>query len=640
MLNHLFSPFEINGKKLKNRTVVPAMAMNLCNPDGTCSERFISYFEAKAKGGFAMIFTDDCAVMPNGRAFVQIPGLWDDSQVEGFKEYTKRIHAQDSLAMVQLYHCGRQTMTQVANGLQPWSASAARDPFYGELPHKMTLEDIQTVVDAFGEAARRAEEAGFDGVEVHCYGYLMWEFLSTFINNRTDKYGGSLENRMRIVLEVLRKIRSKVSSDFIVGVRIGAMEGMDGGRTIEETKIMIPYLEAAGINYVNVTSGCSYASDKLVPSSYFSMGWLADYAKAIKEVATVPVIGGNRYTDMRVADQAIASGKADLIAFGRASIVDPEAPNKAREGRFEDIRTCIGCLKGCMGRIFMQGQGGCVLNPRTGNECDLPETVHAETPKKVMVIGAGPGGMAAAIEAAKAGHTVEVYEKTDRMGGQFFLASIPPYKSPIRDFVCWQTTQLEKLGVPIHLNTEVTEDLVKSAKPDVIVAATGAEPIIPPIPGIDSEKVVTARYLLEGNILPGRANVVIGGGAVGCETADYITAVGMGAQVTVVEMMDDVALDEGMTRGDLLADMEKHHVTILRKTTVKEITDEGVVVEGGMNGVIPADRVILAAGSKPDNALASKLKDAGYRVEVIGDAVEQGFVDKAIREGYLLGRSL
>lgn len=640
MLKNLFSTFEINGKKLKNRTVVPAMAMNLCNTDGTVTERFISYFETKAKGGFAMIITDDCAVIPGGRAFVRIPGIWSDEHIPGFKEYTKRIHAQGSLAIVQLYHCGRQTTTQIA-GEKPWSVSAAPDPVYGEFPHKMTIEDINTVVNAYGEAARRAQEAGFDGVEIHLYGYLLAEFLSTLTNDRTDQYGGELSNRLRIVIEVINKVRSKVSKDFIVGVRIAADECTSGGRTVEETKAIVPYLEEAGINYLNVTAGSAYGADKLVPSMYVSVGWLENATEEIKKVAHVPVIGSSRYTDMRVAEQALASGKADLIAFGRASIVDPEAPNKAKEGRFEDIITCLGCLHGCMGRIFMQQQGGCVLNPRTGNECDYPETVKAEKPKKVMVIGAGPAGAATAIEAAKAGHHVEVYEKSGRSGGQFLLASIAPHKNAHRNFVCWQRTQLEKLGVPIHYNTPGSVELVKKVNPDVVILASGSTAIIPRIPGADKPSVVTARDILEGTTAPGMLNAVIGGGSVGCETANYI-ATGF-RPVTVIEMLDDVAMDElPAPRGGLLMDMAQHNVNIMRKTKVKEITDEGVIVENpdGSDGFVKADKIILAAGSRPDSTLAEGIKEAGYNVEVIGDAVKAGLVDKAISEGYILGRSL
>lgn len=641
MLNNLFSEFTIKGKTLRNRTVVAPMVMNLCNIDGTCTERFTAYHETKAKGGFGMIITEDFAVMPNGKGFIKVPGLWDDSQIDGFKEFTKRIKAQGAVIIAQVYHCGRQTSCRLI-GEQPWAPSADPCPSIWEVPHEMTIDEIHQVIDAFGETARRAEEAGFDGIELHgAHGYLLAEFLSPYSNQRTDEYGGGLEGRLKFPEEVIRKVRSKVSDDFIVGYRISGDEYVGGGRTIEDTKTIVPYLERAGIDYVHVTAGCYGASDALCPSMYTRHAWIADAAREVKQVTNLPVISVGRYNDMRIADQVLGSGKADLIAFGRASLADPYAPNKAKEGRFEDIITCIGCHQACLGGIMPQKAGGCILNPFTANEYELPEVVKAEEPKKVMVIGAGPAGLEAAIEAAKSGHTVCVFEKRAWAGGQFRLGSVPPYKGEIANFSKWQMTQLEKLGVPVTFCTEATKELVQEIAPDVVIVATGAESLIPAkIPGVAKSIVCTAHDILEGKAIGGTKNVIIGGGSVGCETANYLAA--NKKKATVVEMLEDIATDEpGVPRGDLIKNMRTHLVNVLTETTVVEILDDGVLVknEDGEKK-IKANCVVLAVGSRSVNTLAEELKDTGIRVEVIGDALQPGKAGTAIRAGFDLGRSL
>ena len=641
MLDTLFSPYTLKGKTLKNHTVVPGMVMNLATTDGMCTERYIQYFEAKAKGGFALVMPGSVAIRPEGRAFVQIPGLWKDEQAESWKEFTKRIHACGTLTFAQLYHCGRQTSPPVNGGFQPWSCSAAIDPVYGCMPHRITTAEIPALIEDYGKAARRAQVAGFDGVEIHAYGYLLMEFLSTTTNDRTDQYGGGLENRVRIVQEVIRECRAQTSDDFIIGVRIAAKEGVEGGRSLEETKVLIPYLEEAGVDYINVTAGCSFNADGLMPTMHTSPAWLNDDIEEIKKIANVPIIASSKYNDMRIADQALKEGKADLVAFGRASIVDPDAPNKAQAGDFEDIKTCLGCLKGCMLKIFMQQQGGCVLSPRTGNEVDYPEVVKAAEPKHVMVIGAGPAGASAAIEAAKSGHTVDVYEKSYSAGGEMLLASIPPAKSAMRNFIRWQVHQMEKLGVNLHFETEVTEELVKKVNPDVIVYAAGASSALPPIPG--AEKATSAFDILSGAAAPGMANVIIGGGAVGAETANWI-GMTRGVPSTVVEMGPTIALDEGPTLPNLLGDLSRLGVKLLTNTKVKEILDDGILVTNpdGTESKITGDKVILAAGVKQNRALADSLKADGFDVRLVGDCSDDphGFVADAVRGGFLLGRSL
>jgi 2,4-dienoyl-CoA reductase-like NADH-dependent reductase (Old Yellow Enzyme family)/thioredoxin reductase len=638
MLEKLFSPFSLKGKTLKNRCVVPPMVVNYCNPDGTATEKFMAYHEAKAKGGFAMIITEDFAVTPTGRGFKYLPGLWNDEQIPGFTEFTKRIHKHDTVIIAQIYHCGRQTSKEVC-GQDPWAPSAIPCPFSADMPHEMTIEEIKLTVSQYGDCARRAKEAGFDGVEIHgAHGYLIAEFMSHYSNKRTDIYGGSLTNRMRFALEVIADVRKKCGDDFIVGYRISADEYVTGGRTIEDTKTIVPYLEAEGIDYLHITAGVYRSFDAVIPSMYRRHGWIANLAAEVKTVTDLPVITVGRINDPLIANTILESGQADLISMGRQSLTDPETPNKAKEGRFDEIRTCIGCHHACVGNLLNNKPIKCILNPTLGMESEyLP--IQAEEPKKVIVIGAGPAGLEAAVSAASCGHKVKVYEKNRWAGGQFRLGAVPPGKGEIINFINWQLNQLDKLGVSVSFNTEVTFDLVKEENPDVIIAATGVTPIIPRIPGVDKANVVTAADVLSGVVNTGNRIVVIGGGCVGAETANHLAS--NLKSVTLVEMQDDIALDEIVVpRWGLLEDLESNHVRICTRTTVEEIKDGAVKVSGAVNEEIPADTIVLAVGSKPAAGFVNILKEAGYDVRTIGDAAKVGLAGEAIAQGFELGRAL
>ena len=641
MLKHLFSPFTLKGRTIKNRCVVPPMVSNFCNHDGTATERFIAYHEAKARGGFGMIITEDFAIDPRGKGFVDIPGLYNDDQSPGFAEFTKRIHKYDVVLIAQIYHCGRQTSSAVIDGKEVWAPSAIPCPFSPDMPHEMTIEEIKKTISQYGDTARRAEAAGFDGIEVHgAHGYLIAQFMSPYSNKRTDEYGGNLINRMRFALEVVNDIRSKVSPNFIVGYRISADEFVAGGRTIEDTKAIIPYLEKAGIDYVHATAGVYRSFEAQIPSMYGRHGWIGDLAAEIKKITTLPVISVGRHNDPHTANAVLASGKADLISMGRQSLCDPDTPNKAREGRFEDIRTCIGCHHGCVGGLLQNIPISCVLNPTLGHESEFGPVEKTDSPKNIMVVGAGPAGLQAAISAAQAGHKVSVFEKKRWVGGQFRLGAVPVAKGEIINFINWQMNELKKLGVEVKTNTEVDLNMVMEAAPDIVIAATGAEPIIPGIPGVKKPMVTTAHAVLEGSVNPTGNIVVIGGGCVGAETANHLAS--NLKSVTLIEMLGQLASDEVVVpRWDLLADLEKNRVNVRLNTKVKEIKDDGVIVIcGDREEFIPADSVILAVGAKPNNVFAEVLTQAGYDVRTLGDAVKAGLVGDAVMQGFLLGREL
>lgn len=525
----------------------------------------------------------------------------------------------------------------------PWAPSAIPCPFSPDMmPHEMTVAEIKLVVKQFGQAAARAKAAGFDGCELHgAHGYLIEEFMSPYSNKRTDEYGGDLCNRMRFALEIIHEVREQTGPDFIIGYKLSSDEWVSGGLTIEDTKAYVPFLEEAGVDYFGVSVGVYRSGDQIIPSMYTDHGWIANNAKEVKSVASVPVYAIGRINDTRVANAIIKSGKADMVAMGRQSIADPETPNKAKVGCFTDIRTCVGCLHGCDANVNLEKSGTCELNPIIGHESEAEyQTVMTDSPKNVLVIGAGPAGLEAAIGAAKRGHHVTVYDKDRWAGGKYRLASVPPCKGELGAFIVWQMHELKKLNVPVILNTPVTKELVDSVKPDVVIAATGTTPVVPKkIPGYDKDIVVLGTDVLSGKANTGHNVVVIGGGHAGAETANHIAS--YMKNVTIVELQEDIAMDEVDTpRNGLLADLKKNGVRICTSTAVQEIKDHSVVVSGKVNEEIECDTVVISIGHTPNTALADELKQAGYDVRIIGDAVSVGLVGPAVRAGYLTARQI
>lgn len=638
MFANLFNPITVKGVTFKNRLAVPAMVANYCTKDGEATERFIKYHETKAKGGWGLIITEDYAMDPMGKGFSNIPGLWCDKQIQSHTELPKRIHKYGAKIFAQIYHCGRQTNHNVI-GDRPFAPTAIPCPFSPDMPIEMSLEKIEETIEQFGDCALRAKKCGFDGVEIHgAHGYLIAQFMSSYSNKRSDEYGGNLINRLRFPINIIKNMRKKCGADFLICFRISADECVEGGRRIEDTKAMVPYLEEAGIDIIHVSAGCYRSFDCVIPSYYTDHAWIAKLAREVKPLTNLPVITIGRYNDPSIADTVIRNGDADFVAMGRQSLCDPEFPNKAKEGRLEDIIHCLACHQGCVTNLFADLPIKCIFNPLLGQEY-CTEIKETQEPKKVAIIGAGPSGMEAAIVAAKRGHKVTIYEKNNVAGGQFHLAAVPPCKGEIAAFTGWQLTQLKKLGVEIKYNTEVTVDFMKENTADVIIVATGANPIVPKIKGIESKSVVTANDVLSGKVNVGKKIVVIGGGEVGCETADHLAT--QLCNVTLVEMLDDVARELFIVpKWGLLESLEKNKVRVLKNTTVSEITDDSVHVTGSVDEDIPVTDVVLAIGSTSNNKLANDLIAAGLNVKVIGDADKVAQGGEAIAAGFKVGNEI
>lgn len=633
----VFEPMKINGLELKNRMVVSAMVTNYCTPDGNATEKFIAYHEHKAKGGWGLIITEDYAVTPTAGGFVNLPGLWEDGQIESHRKLTERVHAAGGKIAAQIYHAGRETSSAVT-GVQPVAPSAVREPSMPETPRELTIPEIHTLVEQFGDCAKRAKAAGFDAVEVHgAHGYLVGAFASPFSNKRSDEYGGTIRNRARFGMEIIRNIKEKCGKDYPVLYRISSVEYVPGGLDIEESKVIARLMEEAGADCIHCSQGVYASTHTIIPPSVFPRAGYVEHAAEMKKAVQIPVIAVGRINDVEIAESVLQSKKADLVTMARASLADPELPNKVLKGRGDEVIRCIGCLQGCIGE---NGKGNgirCLVNPLTGME-DEYDLTPAEKAKQVLVIGGGIAGCEAAISAALRGHKVTLIEKNDRLGGQWIPASVPIGKSEFTSFLCWQKSMLEKMHVQILLNTTADAELIKLYEPDTVIIATGSRPFIPPIQGADQDFVVTAHDVLLGKTEPGNRVVVIGGGLVGAETADMLGQ--QCEQVTIIEMLPQIMKDgEAAPTKYMKERFFQNGVQIHTSTKLLEIGDHTVTAEkDGERFVLEnIDTVIIAVGVKTDRTLLDSMEHVSCKVLKVGDAngVKNGYL--GIREGYEAG---
>ncbi len=637
MYEKLFTPFNIGSCTIKNRLVVPAMVTNYCDDNGDATERYIAYHEAKAKGGWGLIIAEDYAINPTAKGYTNIPGLFKDEQISSHKRFTDRIHAAGAKVFCQIYHPGKQSCIEAA-GVQPIAPSVIPCPIIREYPREMTIDEIHQIIKEFGATARRAKEAGFDGIELHAgHGYLLAEFLSLYINHRFDEYGGCLESRAHIIKEIMDEMRSQVGKDYPIIIRFSAFEDVPGGRDISETRVLAKLFEKWGFDALHVSNGVYHSSGRVVIASYNQKHALgADYAKEVKEIVNIPVITVNRINDPLMADGILVQGKADFIAMGRGSIADPELPNKAQNGEFGHIRYCIGCLQGCANGLFVEGEVSCLVNPEVGKEYIVDYTKVSKA-KKIAVVGAGPAGLEAAITAARRGHEVDLYESRDRIGGQFVSAAYGPNKGDFTTFLTWANWQIREQGIHLLLNKKADVSTIKEGNYDEVIITTGGKPIVPPIKGINLPHVKVAEDVLVGKEYAGNSNVIAGGGEVGCETAAFLASIDRAS--TVIEMRPNILNDlVGTPNTELQETMRQYHVATLTGTKLMEIREDSVIVEDADGQkVLPCDTVILAFGYTPDVTLANELEAAGIQFHKIAGAVKTSTAYIANREGYELG---
>lgn len=690
---NLLSKGKIGSMELRNRIIVTAMGVSLANEDGTVGEQQIAYHEEQAKGGAALVITGVCGVAwPTGCVKRNQIAISDDRFLPGLKELTARVHAHGAKIAAQLHHGGQVAGFSSTMGQPLWLPSMPTAPEMGDfvenmLPEELAafaggpmpeikvldIEDIQTAIRQYADGARRAKEAGFDGVEIHGgHGYLISSFLSPSTNQRTDQYGGPLENRARLMLEVARAVREAVGPDFAVWMKLDSREvGKKIGTTLEDAKQVAKWLEDAGVDAITVTAyhdagqGKNHSDSNIphIPNTN------VPYAEAIKAQVNIPVIGSGRI-EPDDAESHIKSGKYDFLAMGRKLLADPHLPRKLAEGRPDLVRPCIYCYT-CVSAIYTRDQMRCAVNFETGFEYLRP---HAAPPKgqRVVVIGGGPGGMEAARRLDAAGNTVTLIEKSDRLGGTLRFASLA--YEPNQRLLNWLRDEIKNSGVEVLLKTEATPELVKSLQPDAVYVATGAVRDMPPIPGSDLDHVLSGDDLrkmmlgetsdevkrktslvtrlatkigaatgMTANIdfvrkathqwMPlGDRVVIIGGELVGVELAEFLME--RGRKVTVIE--EGPKFGRGLLlvrRLRLIPELREHGVALHANAKDVRIVPEGVqfVDEAGQAQNIAADHVIVARGARGDSTIADQLRSAGLNVTEFGDGTGVTYIEGAIR---------
>ena len=632
----LFTPLKIRSLEVPNRMVVSAMVTNYANEDGTPTEKLIAYHEEKARGGWGLIITEDYKVTEDGGGFKALPGLFSDELVPAHQKLTERVHKAGGKIVAQIYHAGRETLSAVT-GCQIVGPSAIREPSMPEIPRELTIPEIKDLVKKFGECARRVKQAGFDGVEIHgAHGYLVGAFVSPFSNKRTDEYGGTITGRARFAVEIVHEIRKQVGEDFPIFYRMSCEEYVNGGITIEETKVLAQLLETAGVDCLHCSQGVYSSPTIIIPPAKVKKGKYVDNAAQIRSVVDIPVIAVGRITDPEMADSILVSEKADLVTMARASLADPFLPKKAENGKEEEILRCIGCRQGCSARSSASLPVLCMVNPRTGME-DVYKEEKTKTPKKVLVAGGGVSGVMAGIAAARRGHQVTICEQKDRIGGQWLAAGMPPGKTDFLSFLTWQEQEMKKLGVKVLLNTTISAELMEQECPDVIIDATGSVPFVPPVKGIESADIVLAADILLRKKIVGKNVVIIGGGMVGIETAEFVAQ--GGSNVKILEMLPTVGKDaEAETRMLVLESLEKMKVDIFTSTKVMEIKGNSVIseCEGETKTFENIDTIVLAAGLRPNRKFSEDINNK-YTVIPVGDAsrCKDGFHN--IQEAYKIG---
>jgi len=657
----LFEPTRIGTVTVKNRiAMAPMMPFNLFDSEGIIKPRVVDYYTERAKGGVGLIIigvfhaaNEIERLLKRGKPLVP---LCIPEALPVFTELADYAHSYGSRVFIQLTAgIGRNAPGEaIDTGLKPISASAI-PTFYrpGVTTRPLTAEEVGKMVEAFGAAAQIAASAGIDGVEIHGHeGYLIDEFTTALWNRRTDKYGGDLEGRLRFPIEIIEKVKETMGRNFPVIYRyglkhflkkpwVGALERggyVDAGRGVEEGLEMAKLLEKAGADALHVDAGCYESWYWAHPPIYQPHGCMVDLAAGAKAVVDIPVIAVGRLGVPELAETVLEEEKADLIALGRALLADPYWPKKAQEGRVEDIRPCIGCHDKC----WPAGGGpmSCSVNPSCGRE-RIYALRPASKPKRILIAGGGVAGMEAARVAAIRGHKVTLYEKTERLGGHLIEASVPEFKQDLKRLLDWYTAQLGKLDVKINFETEVTPELVKREKPDVVIVATGSEPLVPEIPGKEKLRVATCCDLLRGREKPGDTIVVYGGGLEGCETALWLAK--QGKRVTVVARHE--VMPRGVMRANkqMLLDMlAENKVRILTNTIVQEETDNSVIVidRNFVRKEVDCDMVVLAVGMKPEKELYESLAVDIAELYEIGDCKEPRKIHHAIWEGYTVSYAI
>ncbi len=643
MFTHLFQPIQIRGMQLRNRIILPAMGTRMANEKSEITQRLIDYHAARAKGGCGLNIVEVAAVhTPSAPAnFVSIS---EDNLIDGHRRLTTAIHAAGGKAGVQLW----QGSIAVLMDPKAKIYVASDMPFGPNTIPAITKPEITEIVQAFGQAARRSAEAGYDCVEFHCaHNYLPHSFLSGGLNHRTDEYGGSLQNRARFPLECIRAIRQNLPESMPIFMRIDAQDdNLPGGLTIEEVIEFCKMAKEAGVDVLDISRGniITPASVYEVPPIDIPQGFnVANAARIRKETGMITIAVG-RINTAQLAESILAENKADMVVMGRAQLADPEFCNKAKSGNTQDIIHCIGCNQGCYdGFTDVQNRPfiTCLRNPMLGHEGEYTLDTTSN-PKKILIAGAGMGGLEAAKILQARGHKPEIFEASNSLGGQFITAGRAPGKAEMTAAAISFAEQVQRAGTPIHLNTPVTPQLLEQQKPDAVIIAIGASPIHLNLPGMDQKPVFYSHDVLEGKTQPFGTVCVIGGGLVGLEVADFLASAGH--TVHIAEMLPEAGADLGSLRKiTVMQKMAELNVTIHTNSTCTSITPEGVLVNHeNTQETIPCDCIVFAVGSKSNDTspLTQYCDTHNIPHYTVGDAKKARRALDAVAEAFDVARML
>jgi 2,4-dienoyl-CoA reductase (NADPH2) len=617
--NPLFQPLTVAGLVLKNRIVLPPMSSGMADENGFVTDRLIDYYERRARGGVGTICIEATIITPETAGVGPETRIHGSEYVPGLRRLVEAVKAHDVTVGLQLWHPGRQTTLGKPVAPSPISIAKRGDP-----PHALTLDDIEEIYTRYAEGAAHTKEAGFDFVEVHgAHCYLPCEFMSPLSNTRDDEYGGSLENRALFPIRVVEAIRRAVGPDYPLFYRISGAEVSPGGFGIEDSTQVAQWLVDAGVDCVSVSAGNWHALHYTVPPMFMERGCLVHYAEAMKAAVAVPVIAAGRLDAPSVAESVVAEGRADLVAVGRGLIADPDWPEKVRTGRIGEIRPCISC-NACVDLVSSAQEARCAVNPEVGREGTW-QIIESDSPRRVMVVGSGPAGLEAARVARLRGHEVSIWERADELGGKLEVAAAAPSKTEVLAYRDHQTRVMDELGVEVHTGVDVTRSVIDGVAPDVVIVATGAAPLVPPIPGIDGPNVCEAQDVLLGRVRvsPGERVAILGASATGSETAEYL--MGVAGEIALVDMLPFIGRGvEMITRKKMYRELLDRGVRILTSSRVVGIGEREVVIEpeDGTEERIEVDRVILALGWVPTGPELAEGLDEAYEVVVIGDARE------------------
>jgi len=642
----IFDPFELRGLRLPNRVLMAPMEKNLCTSDGVMTQRYIDYLVARARGGVALLRVEATYVDPVGRGRPFQCGAHSDHVIPELRRMTDAVHAAGGRVSLELAHCGRQT-NMVVSGFQPVAPSAVPCTLSGGyLPRALTREEIAAIVERFVAAALRGKSAGLDAIEIHgASGYLLNAFMSPYTNLRDDEYGGSLTNRMRFPLQVVRAVRAAIGEAMPLLYRMSGHDYVDGGLTEVDTVPFAAELERAGVDLIDVSAGTYESITVTQPPMEATPGALVDLAASIKSAVNIPVATAGKFGALDAAEAALASGKVDFVSIARGLHADPELLLKAQQGRLHEARRCIACAE-CVAFLNVDEPAYCAVNPASIRELELAVT-PTRTPKIVAVVGGGPAGLEAARSAHLRGHTVDVYEASSALGGQVRQGAVANGRDDFAEPVRYLARELDRLGIAIHLHTEVDADFIDRLDADAIIVATGAQATAPPIPGSDRAHVESAiTYLSRVPADPPSSAaapaVVIGANWIACHAADVLAA--QGYSVTVIDTHDSLGYDMGLQQGMVLRDRVARGSSVRLQTSVEAIEADRLIVwdsKSGESSQIPAQRVVIASRMESVRSLADAIRGrTDARVHVIGDAVEPRKLADALLEGARVAQCL